>query len=163
MEAYALPDQEDEFFCRFSVPDQLHSDQGKQFESHLISAICQLLQVRKSHTTPYHPQSNGLVERLNRTLTNMLASTANEHPLERESHLKKVCFVYNMSVHASTSHTQFFLMFARQAQLPVDLVFKTDKTPSATSSANTAELKQSLEKAYNKVRQTTGAKQLFQK
>lgn len=85
MEAYALPDQEattvaqklvDEFFCRFSVPEQLHSDQGKQFESKLISATCQLLQVKKSRTTPYHPQSDGLIERFNRTLTNMLASTA---------------------------------------------------------------------------------------
>ena len=91
MEAYALPDQEattvaqklvDEFFCRFSVPEQLHSDQGKQFESKLISTIChQLLQVKKSRTTPYHPQSDSLVERFNGTLMNMLASTAKEIPL----------------------------------------------------------------------------------
>ena len=120
MEAYTLPDQEattvaqklvDEFFCRFSVPEQLHSDQGKQFESKLISTICQLLQVKKSRTIPYHPQSNGLVERFNRTLTNMLASTAKENPFEWESHLRKVCLAYNTSIHATTGHTPFFLMF----------------------------------------------------
>lgn len=64
MEVYALPDQEattvakklvEEFFWHFSVPDQLHSDQGKQFESHLISSICELLQVKTLCTTPYHP------------------------------------------------------------------------------------------------------------
>lgn len=124
---YALPDQEatkvaqklvDEFFCRFSVPNQLHSDQGKQFESNLISSICKLSQLKKLPTTPYHTQSDGLVERFNRTLTNILASTAKEHPFKWESHLKKVCFAYNTSVHASTGHTPFFLMFGRQAQLP---------------------------------------------
>ena len=105
---------------RFSVPEQLHSDQGKQFESKLISTICQLLQVKKSRTTPYHPQSDGLVERFNRTLTNMLASTAKENPFEWESHLGKVCLAYNTSVHTTTGHTPFFLMFGRQAQLLVD-------------------------------------------
>ena len=69
MEAYAVPHQEDttvvqklvdEFFCQFSVPNHLHSDQGKQFES-VISAICQLLQIDKSQTTPYHPQSDVLL------------------------------------------------------------------------------------------------------
>ena len=172
MEVYALRDQEattvakklvDEFFCRFSVPDQLHSDQGKQFESHLISSICELLQVKKSRTTPYHPQSDGLVERFNRTLTTMLATTAKEHPFEWESHLKKVCFAYNTSVHASTGHTPFFLMFGRQAQLPVDLVYKTNKTQKVISSEYAANLKQSLEQAYNKVRTTMGAKQLLQR
>ena len=105
MEVYALPDQEattvaqklvDKFFCRFSVPNQLHSDQGKQFESNLISSICKLSQLKKLPTTPYHTQCDGLVERLNRTLTNILASTAKEHPFEWESprfvlHTTQVC------------------------------------------------------------------------
>ena len=172
MEAYALPDQEattvakklvDEFFCRFSVPEQLHSDQGKQFESKLISAICQLLQVKKSRTTPYHPQSDGLIERFNRTLTNMLASTVKENPFEWEKHLRKVCLAYNTSVHATTGHSPFFLMFGRQAQLPVDLVFKTNKAPNVSSSEYAVELQQTLERAYDKVRQATGAKQQLQK
>ena len=172
MEAYALPDQEattvaqklvDEFFCRFSVPNQLHSDQGKQFESNLISAICHLLQVEKSRTTPYHPQSNGLVERFNRTLTNMLASTVKDNPFEWESHLRKVCLAYNTSVHATTGHTPFFLMFGRQARLPVDLVFKTDKTPSTSASEYAVQLKQTMERAYDTVRQTTSARQQLQK
>ena len=172
MEAYALPDQEattvaqklvNELFCRFSVPEQLHSDWGKQFESKLISTICQLLQVKKSRTTPYHPQPNSLVERFNRTLTNMLASTAKENPFEWESHLRKVCLAYNTSVHATTGHTPFFLMFGRQAQLPVDLVFKTDKAPSMSSCEYALELQKTLERAYDRVQKTIGAKQQLQK
>jgi len=81
-EAYPIPNQEattvakkltDEFFFWFSPPEQLHSDQGRNFESAVIADICKLLAMRKSRTTPYHPQSNGLVERCNRTLLSMLA------------------------------------------------------------------------------------------
>ena len=82
VEVFPIPNQEartvatklvDEVFCRFSMPEQLHSDQGKQFESKVIEEICKLLHIRKSRTTPYHPQSDGLVERFNRTLLSMLA------------------------------------------------------------------------------------------
>ncbi len=76
-EAHAIRNQEattmaskltDEFFFRFSPPERLHSDQGRKFESEVIAEICKLLAVKKSRTTPYHPQSDGPVERCNRTL-----------------------------------------------------------------------------------------------
>ena len=81
MEAFPLPNQEattvakklvDEIFLRFSAPEQLHFDQGRQFESQLITEVCKLLNINKTRTTPYHPQCDGLVERFNRTLLNML-------------------------------------------------------------------------------------------
>ena len=114
MEAYAIPDQEattvaqkltDEMFCRFSPPDQLHSDQGKQFESLLIQETCKLLGITKTRTTPYHPQSDGLVERFNRTLLDMLATTTRENPFDWENQLRKVCMAYNTSVHSDSPHS----------------------------------------------------------
>ena len=65
IEAWAIPDQEaktvaqkllNDMFLRFSQPDRLHSDQGRQFEGKLIGELCKLLQVEKTHTPPYHPQ-----------------------------------------------------------------------------------------------------------
>ena len=88
-EAYALPNQEadtvahkfvNEFFFRFSLPEQLYSDQGRQFESTVIKEVCNLLQIKKTRTTPYHPQSDGLVERFNRTLLAVLSTTIADHP-----------------------------------------------------------------------------------
>ena len=96
VEAYAIPHQEavtvatklvDEFFCRFSIPLQLHSDQGQQFESDVMKEVCQLPQISKTRMTPYHPQSDGLVERFNRTLISMLATSAQDNPTQWESHL----------------------------------------------------------------------------
>ena len=132
MEALPVPNQEaptvaeklvDEVFLRFSPPEQLHSDQGRQFESALIAKICKLLQIWKTRTTPYHPQCDGLVERFNRTLLSMLATCAEGHPFDWEQQLRKVCMAYNISVQSSTGFTPFYLMFGRQARLPVDIIY----------------------------------------
>ena len=143
VEAYAIPNQEavtvamklvDEFFCRFSVPEQLHSDQGCQFESGVLQEVCRLLKIYKSCTTPYHPESDGLVECFNRTLISMLATTVHDNPIDWESHLKKVCMAYNTSVHSSTGFSPFYLMFGRQAKLPLDIVYPLLPRPSCTTS-----------------------------
>ena len=54
-----------EFISRFGVPNQIHTDQGREFESELFSELCKLLGIEKTRTTPYRPQSDGLVERFN--------------------------------------------------------------------------------------------------
>ena len=63
----------EQIVCRHGVPAQLLSDRGAAFLSHLLTEICKLLGVEKLNTTAYHPQTDGLVERFNRTLTDMLA------------------------------------------------------------------------------------------
>ncbi len=134
VEAFPMPNQEartvaknlvDKVICRFSIPEQLHSDQVRQFESEVIGKICKLLHIRRSRTTPYHLQSDGMVERFNRTLLAMLSTCIEKHPFEWEDHLRKVCLAYNTSTHSTTGHTPFFLMFGRQARLPVDVMFGT--------------------------------------
>ena len=104
-EAYAILNQEavtvaNEMFFQFSPPEQLHSDQGRQFESDLIKEICCILQIKKSRTTPYHPQCDGLVERFNRTLLSMLATWTTNSPFDWEDQLRPVCMAYNTSIHA---------------------------------------------------------------
>ena len=89
-EAYPIPKQEamtvarrlvDEFF-RFSAPEQLHSDQGRNFELAVITEACRLLGVDKSRTSPYHIQSDDLVDRFNITLLSMLATAVTDRPFE---------------------------------------------------------------------------------
>ena len=57
-----------QFFSRFGCPFQVFTDQGRNFESALFRAMCDLLHIHKSRTTPYRPSANGQVERCNRTL-----------------------------------------------------------------------------------------------
>ena len=64
-----------EFFSRFCTPFDLHSDQGRNYESQLFKEVCELLEVNKTRSSPYHPQSNGMIERFNRTLIDMMLYT----------------------------------------------------------------------------------------
>jgi len=66
------------FFARFGMTRQLHSDQGKNFESKLIHELCLLAGIEKSKTS-FHPKSDGQAERFNRTLLQMLRTTATDH------------------------------------------------------------------------------------
>ena len=156
-EAYALPNQEaetvahkpvDEFFFRFSVPEQLHSDQVRQFESTIIKEVSRLLQINKTRTTPYHSQSDGLVERFNRTLLSMLATTIADHPWDWEDNLRQLCYAYNTSVHSSTGYTPFFLKFGRQARLLVDLAFQLPQRQPLYHTQYTIHLQSTLGDSY---------------
>ena len=84
-EAFPLPDKTaqsvaDAFFnqvvCRFGMPSVIHSDQGREFENKIMQELCLLDGSHKTRTTPYHPESDGMVERFNRTLLMMLAMFA---------------------------------------------------------------------------------------
>lgn len=164
-EAYPIPDQEastvakkltDEFFFRFSPPEQLHSDQGRNFESAVIAEMCKLLAIKKSRTTAYHPQSDGLVERFNRTLLSMIATAASERPFHWEDHLRALCMAYNSSVHPTTGFTPFYLMLGRQARMPIDIMYGTPGPEPVTVSEYAARLRQNLESAYDYVRNRMG-------
>ena len=162
-EAYAIPNLTaetvankllDEFFLRFSLPEQIHSDQGSQFESKLFQELARILQIKKTRTTPYHPQSDGVVERFNRTLLSMLATVLEDNPWDWEDQLRKVCYAYNTSAHSGLRHSPFYLMFGRKARLPIDVAFGLpyDQSVSTNQYANT--LHQKLGKAYGEVRKT---------
>ena len=62
----------DNFFVHYGFPHWLHSDQGRNFASKTIQQLCHLAGVQKSRTTPYHPMGNGIAERFNSTLFNIL-------------------------------------------------------------------------------------------
>ena len=108
------------------------SDQGRHFESTLVAKICKCRGIHKTQTTPYHPQSDGLVEQFNCTLLDMLATTLADHPGTWEDHIPKVLLGYNTSTQSTTGFSPFFLMFCRIAQLPVNLVYGTTPAPATT-------------------------------
>jgi len=97
---------------------------------------------------PYHPQSDGLVERLNHTIISMLATVVNDVGGEWEEHLPRICFAYNTSEQESTGFTPFYLMFGRQARIPMDLMFTTLVEEAKSVNQYVWTLRQSLQEAY---------------
>ena len=102
----------------------LHTDQGRNFESALISELCKLLGITKTRTTPYHPQSDGMIKRFNRTLLSMLSTVLGEEGEENwEVALPAVMLAYRSSPHQTTHQSPFMLTFGREVRLPVDVMF----------------------------------------
>ncbi len=95
------------------IPVVMTTDQGKEFHNQVNTQLMKVFRNDHRLTTAYHPQANGLDERLNQTLVNSLSKFA------------EVVYSYNTAVQESSKHTPFEAMFGRVGRLPVD--FSADK------------------------------------
>ena len=122
-----------EWFCKFGVPGQIHSDQGRSFESFLIQQLCSLYGVQKSRATPYHPAGNGQCERFNRTLHNLLRTLPVTAKRDWAKCLPQVLFYYNSTPHQVTGESPHFLMFGQEPRLPIDFLLGRVTEPTVGS------------------------------
>ncbi|CAG2203350.1 Transposon Ty3-G Gag-Pol polyprotein,Retrovirus-related Pol polyprotein from transposon opus,Retrovirus-related Pol polyprotein from transposon 297,Retrovirus-related Pol polyprotein from transposon 17.6,Transposon Ty3-I Gag-Pol polyprotein [Mytilus edulis] len=111
----------EEIVCRHSAPRTLLSDRGQNFMSNLLKEICKLVNTKKIFTTAYHPQCDGLVEKFNGVLTHMLSMFVDDHHKNWDVYIPYVLFAYRSSIQESTQETPFYLMYGRDARLPIDV------------------------------------------
>ena len=136
VEAIPLPDQTASritaeivrLFAVYGIPDILHSDQGTNFESTIFQQTLEAFGINKRRTTAYHPQCDGMVERVNRSLLQLLRAYV-EKDYEWERYLPLVLYAYRTAVHTSTRVSPFALMFGREPR-------STDLSPPVAFDTN---------------------------
>lgn len=109
-----------------------------------------MLGIRKSRTTPYHPQGDPQPERFNRTLLSMLGTLDDEKKQKWSQYVSPLVHAYNCTHNEATGYSPYFLLFGREARLPIDICFGLSSSDDASTSQlqYVQKLKADLQAAY---------------
>ena len=163
VEAYPMRDMEaktvaevlvENFISRMGVPMIIHSDQGRNFESKLFKQMCDMLGVKKTRTTAFRPCSNGLVERFNRTLNEMLCTTTRENPLTWDKRIYLLTMAYRSTPHESTGFSPNYMVYGKELFMPIDVMMgPPDDSTNQDELDYVVGLRERLEDAYDVARE----------
>ena len=109
------------FLAHYGWPEKILTDQGKSFENKLIQELCELAQVKKLCTSPYHPETNGQCEHFNATLISMLGTLPTHAKRNWQEWVTTLTHAYNCTVSSVTGFSPYFLMFGRTPKIPLDI------------------------------------------
>lgn len=101
-------------------PEVLITDQGREFVNSLSSQLYSITHTEHRITSAYHPQTNGLTERFNQTLTRCLAKVVDEYQSDWDERIDTVLMGYRASRQALTKQSPYFMLFQQDMQLPID-------------------------------------------
>jgi hypothetical protein len=175
VELVAIPDKEaimvssaifNRWICRYGVPAQLITDQGKEFTNQVSKELFTLMDLKHSLTSARHPQCNSQAEVCNKTIAKYLSSYVEGTTLDWEMYLPPLMFCYNTSYHRSIKSTPYFLTFGMEPRTPF---FDPAEIRKIHYGENTAtELYQQLQTArqtaqMNNKHSTEKAKEYFDK
>ena len=117
-----------EFISRWGCPLSDYSDQGRTYESQVFKQLCRMLEIRKTRTSPRHPQGNGQSERFNRTLLRMVKAYLCGEQRDWDLHLGCLAGAYRATPNESTKLSPNLLTIGREVRLPAELVFSSKST-----------------------------------
>ena len=99
--------------CRHRWPKIILSDRGTHFKNKLVEELCEKFEIKHKLSAPYHPQTNGLVERFNCTLCESLAKVS-ERENQWDEHIEQVLFAYQKNIQQQKEHHFLWLMEEKQ-------------------------------------------------
>ena len=172
VEALPLPEQSaetvaramvDEFITRMGCPEMIISDQGANFESRLFAQVCELLEIAKKRTTPYHPSANGQVERYNQTIIQMVRCAGLGKQSEWDEKLPLLVSAIRSTVNSTTGFTPNMLMLGREVRTPLQLMLPVKQRENKELLQYVQQLKGDMEMAHEKARDGLKRGQMRQK
>ena len=108
-----------EHFCKYGIPAVILSDRGSHFHNQLMTNMRSLIGYNHIYSTPYHPQTNGAVERFNSTFVPQISKLQDSQHNNWDEYLQAVVFAYNSGTHKTTNYSPFELLYGRAPRLPI--------------------------------------------
>ena len=137
-----------EIFTRYGAPRTIISDRGKNFMSNLVSALCEIFQVTRHHTSSYHPQTNATCERMNSVIAQSLRTYCNENQMDWPMKLPGIMMAYRMGISTqSTKYSPYFLVFGREMAIPFDTAITPKNNFSATARSHLKNVLENLDES----------------
>ena len=110
----------EEVILKYGTPKSILTDNGTHFTASMMTELFKQIGVTHLYSTPYHPMTNGQVERYNATMDAKIAALSNDKRTNWDEQLPFVTFNYNTSIHTTTGQIPFEMVFGRAPVLPFD-------------------------------------------
>jgi len=171
-EVYAVPDRKADtvvkclmdFIWKHGTPNRIIHDRAAEFLSEVLQETARLVGVTQLPTSEGHPQMDGLVERLNRTLKQMLTKLVSKGGSDWDTLLGPVLFAYRTTPHTSSGESPFYLVYGRDARIPSSVSFSAPIIKYSTLGTEYGQaLFQELQSARNIAQRSIGKAQQSQK
>lgn len=140
------------FVLIYGTPSIIRTDQGTEYKNEIFDKIAELLHMKQSFSTPYHPQTIGSLERNHRCLNEYIRQFVNESHSDWDEWLPYYSFCYNTTPRPDFQYTPFELIFGHQAVLPQNLIDPKAIEPIYNLDQYQFELKQKLQAARIKTK-----------
>lgn len=145
----------DEIWGRFGKPKVLITDCGSQFESKEFTDYCKTINIEHHRSTPYHHQSNGMVERTHRTIWNLLRVVVAEGHQDWDSHLTSVLGVYRNTIHSALGLSPYEAVFGRAPELEADREYPTRVKTRIINESKVAKYLKNMKTRYDERKKVT--------
>ncbi|MCO5566994.1 hypothetical protein L7F22_020677 [Adiantum nelumboides] len=122
--------------CRFGTPLEIVSDNGPGFRRGLLTEVCEELKISHRHSTPYYPQSNGLVEKANGIIAGIIRKMVESKPKRWDNFLDGAIWAYRTTYRDATQFTPFHLVYGQEALQPIELNIPTIKLTGRQEQSN---------------------------
>ncbi|KAL4123448.1 hypothetical protein QTP88_015626 [Uroleucon formosanum] len=134
------------FVCIHGIPMSILTDNGPEFVGEIFTYICKLLKIEKKMSSPYHPQTNGGLEKTHRVIKEMLRHNVDKNAHNWCENIPFVVFSFNSAVHESTQYQPYELLYGNPIHIPT--IFQKSSETGYSYNNYASEMKQKMQTAY---------------
>nr|GEV77469.1 reverse transcriptase domain-containing protein [Tanacetum cinerariifolium] len=135
----------DNIVCRFGIPEEIISDSGKQFWDDPFKDWCEKLYICQHIASVKHPQTNGLVERANRSLGKGIKATVDARSKNWMEELRHVLWAHRTMIKSSNGDTPFSLTYGTEGVILAEIGMPTVRTAEVDLVGNNEALEINLD------------------